>query len=173
MILYIIIMVLTVAADQLTKWAVVTHLPAEGDSYALWPNVLHFTRVNNTGAAFGSLQNSRWIFMVISALAIVLMLVYLFRAKPANRWIGTSLSLVIGGGIANMIDRVFLGYVIDFIDFRALPKLWKWVFNVADACVVVGCFLLLAILLFVEFPKERKAAKEETEKAAKAGKDHG
>lgn len=59
----------------------------------------------------------------------------------------TSLTLIVAGGIGNMIDRVRLGYVIDFLDFCAFPKLWKWIFNVADSCVVIGSGLLFLYLI--------------------------
>ena len=163
MILYLIVIFLSVLADQLSKMAVDHWLPVVGDSVPLIRDVLHFTRVNNTGAAFGSMQNARWIFMVVSVVAIVLMLVVLARWKSLGRLGGIALSLAVGGGIGNMIDRIFRGYVVDFIDFCAFPNLWKWVFNVADACVCVGCALLFIYILFVEMPAEKKAAEQKAE----------
>lgn len=163
MILYIIVILLSVLVDQLSKVAVDHWLPSVGDSFPLIENVLHFTRVNNTGAAFGSMQNARWFFMVVSSLAIVLMVVALFKWKSLGRLGGVAIALAAGGGIGNMIDRIFRGYVVDFIDFCAFPSLWKWVFNVADACVCVGCALLFIYILFVEMPAEKKAAAKKSE----------
>ena len=135
-------------------------------SIPIIPKVLHLTFVLNDGAAFGSLDNARWIFMILSTVAIVAILVFLFWKKPSNPLLLVSLTLITGGGIGNMIDRVWLGYVIDFIDFRALPGIWMWVFNVADSCVTVGAGLL-AIWMIIDFVKDVKAKK--VAEAANAG----
>ena len=72
-----------------------------------------------------------------------------------------SLILICGGGIGNMIDRIRLGYVIDFLDFCAFPNLWMWVFNVADACVCVGAGILMVwlVISMIQDSKKEKAAK--------------
>ena len=69
-----------------------------------------------------------------------------------------SLGLIAGGGIGNMIDRVYLGYVVDFLDFCAFPKLWMWIFNVADACVCIGAGML-ALWMILDTIKEEKEKK--------------
>ena len=150
MILYLVTIALTVIADQLTKWAIVAAYPTPGEGVTLIPGILDFTHVDNTGAAFGMLKDSRWVFLVFSAVAIGAMLFYLLKFPPKSRLTGLSFALVIGGGIGNMIDRIFRGYVIDFIDFCAFPKVWKYVFNVADACVCVGVAALVLCLFFLE-----------------------
>lgn len=150
MIWYLLTIVLSVIADQLTKWAIVAAYPTPGDGTDLIPGVLRFTYVENTGAAFGMLKNSRWVFLVISTVAIAAMIFYLLKFPPKSRLTGLSFALVIGGGIGNMIDRIARGYVIDFIDFCAFPKVWKYVFNVADACVCVGVVALVLCLFFIE-----------------------
>ena len=155
MIWYLLTIALAVAADQLTKWAIVAAYPTPGDGTALLPGILHFTHVDNTGAAFGMLKDSRWVFLVVSTVAIAAMLVYLIKWPPKHLLTGISFALVIGGGIGNMIDRVARGYVIDFIDFCAFPKIWKYIFNVADVCVCVGCAGLVICLLFLEAKKDK------------------
>jgi signal peptidase II len=123
--------------------------------------VLRFTYLENRGAAFGMLDDQRWVFLVVSTLMIVGLLAYIIKAKPKSRFVMTSLTLIISGGIGNMIDRVMLGYVIDFIDFCAFPNLWKWVFNVADSAVCVGTAMLLLYLVLdtVKAVKAERAAK--------------
>ena len=150
MIWYLLTIVLSIIADQLTKWAIVAAYPTPGDGTDLIPGVLRFTYVENTGAAFGMLKDSRWVFLVISTVAIAAMIFYLLKFPPKSRLTGLSFALVIGGGIGNMIDRIARGYVIDFIDFCAFPKVWKYVFNVADACVCVGVVALVLCLFFIE-----------------------
>ena len=122
------------------------------------PGVLNFRFVLNDGAAFGSLDNARWIFMILSTVAIVAILVYMFWKKPQNKLLLVSLTLITSGGIGNMIDRIWLGYVIDFIDFCALPDLWMWVFNVADSCITIGAGLL-ALWMIIDIVKDYKREK--------------
>lgn len=142
--------------DQITKQLILTHLFEE--QLVLIPNVLNFTYVENRGMAFGLLSDHRWVFMLLSVIGIALVGVYMwFFVK--NRLGRIALSMIIGGGIGNMIDRVFLGYVVDFIDFCAFD-FWVWVFNVADAAVCVGAalFVLDLILDTVRELKKKKAA---------------
>lgn len=160
MILSLLIMAATVIADQLTKLLVLHYLPVEGNSSVLIDGVFRFTYVQNTGVAFGLLKDARWLFMAISSVAIVALFIFLWKNCKTSKLMNVALSLIIGGGIGNMIDRIFRGFVIDFLDFCAFPSVWKYVFNVADACVCVGCALLFIYLLFVELPKEKKAKKD-------------
>lgn len=163
--------------DQLTKWLITTYLPEDG--IIIINGVLRFTYVENTGAAFGMLSDYRWVFISLSSIAILGMLWYLFFKKPESRLLNLSLVLLAGGGIGNMIDRVLLGYVIDFIDFHAFPSIWVWVFNVADACITTGAGLL-ALYLITSTIAEAKAEKaaagttrdapEATTGTARAGK---
>ena len=158
MIFAIIVIILSIAADQLSKYLVLENLVEIG-SYPLIENILHFTYVENRGAAFGMLSNHRWVFMVLSVLGIGAMFVWLVWEKPKSLWMRTAIALVIGGGIGNMIDRIALGYVIDFIDCRFIDF---YVFNVADSCVCVGCamFMIGAIWEEVKNAKAKKAAEE-------------
>ena len=145
----------SVALDQLTKWLAVVYLQGE-PSFPIWQDVLHFTFVKNKGAAFGMLSEHRWVFMILSTVTIVGLSIYLFRfSKKNNKIINICLAMIIGGGIGNMIDRILLGYVIDFIDFCAFD-FWVWVFNVADACVCVGVFMLAVYLVMDTVRTERE-----------------
>ena len=149
-----------IVLDQISKQLILTHLFE--DQLVLIPGVLNFTYVENRGMAFGLLSDQRWIFMILSVLGIALVSVYMwFFVK--GRLGRTALSMIIGGGIGNMIDRVWLGYVVDFIDFCAFD-FWVWVFNVADAAVCVGAALFVLDLI-LETVREFKA-KRTTETAA-------
>lgn len=134
---------LIVFLDQLSKYLTVLYLKPVG-TFPIIRNALHLTYVENRGAAFGMLENSRWVFMLVSSVAIVALSVYLIYKKPQNRLLCVALSFIIGGGIGNMIDRVFLGYVVDMIDFRLINFA---VFNVADSFVCVGAGLLMLYLI--------------------------
>ena len=153
----IVLMIVSVVADQVTKYLVVANMELH-ESIDVIPGVFRFTYIHNDGAAFGSLDNARWIFMILSTVAIVAILGYLFWKKPQDKLLLSALILVTGGGIGNMIDRIRLGYVIDFIDFGAFPKIWMWIFNVADICVCVGAGLL-ALWMILDTVKQMKAEK--------------
>ena len=161
--LWIILLVLIIFADQLSKWLVVALLQGKESFYVI-PGVLRFTYVENDGAAFGMLDDHRWVFLVLSTVMIIALILYIVKYKPSSKWVMTSLILIVGGGIGNMIDRILLGYVIDFIDFCAFPQLWRWVFNIADSAVCVGTFML-SVWLIIDTVKEYKREKAEKEKA--------
>ena len=156
--------------DQLSKWLVVVFLKSE-ESFVLIKNVLKFTYLENRGAAFGMLDNNRWVFLVVSTVMIVAISFYVIKYRPQNKWAFASCAFIVGGGIGNMIDRVALGYVVDFIDFCAFPQVWYYVFNVADSFVCIGAGILMVYLVFsvIGEAKAEKAAKlaaSESEKAA-------
>lgn len=144
------VLVLGVLADALTKLLAVRRLKGE-DPVPFIRGILRFSYVENPGAAWGILADHRWVFMLFSALAIAVIVIYLIRRDPPLS-LFLALSLVLSGGIGNMIDRTFRGAVVDFIEFR----LFEFpVFNVADCLVVVGAGLLV-IWLIADTVRERK-----------------
>lgn len=175
MLILLILIVLIVCADQLTKWLAVIYLGNEGSSAEVIPGILNFTYVKNDGAAFGMLDGHRWVFMVLSSVAIAALLIFLWRKPPQSMLCKISIAFLIGGGIGNMIDRTLLGYVIDFIDFCAFPSLWVWVFNVADAFVTVGTGLLMFYLIreMIRDSRAEKAARLASEAGGNRSADAG
>ena len=149
--LWIILLILIIFVDQLSKWLVVALLQGK-PSYYLIDGVLRFTYVENDGAAFGMLDDHRWVFLVLSSVMIIALIYYICKYKPKSKWVMTSLILIVGGGIGNMIDRVALGYVVDFIDFRLINFA---IFNGADSFVCVGAGLLI-LSLVLEVIREGK-----------------
>jgi signal peptidase II len=130
--------------DQLTKLLAVKLL-APLDTVPIIKGALHLTYVENRGAAFGMLANHRWVFMILSTVSIIALGILLFSGYLKGKLYTVSVAMIISGGIGNMIDRIFLGYVVDFIDFRLINFA---VFNGADSFVCVGAgLLLLAALL--------------------------
>ncbi len=160
-IISVVLIAVGVGLDQLTKYLVVANMELH-ESVEIIPGVFNFTYIQNDGAAFGSLDDQRWLFMVLSSVAIVGIFVFLFWKKPQDKLLLSSLILIVSGGIGNMIDRIALGYVIDFIDFCAFPEIWMWVFNVADSfvCIGAGMMILWLILDMIKDYKKEKAAKE-------------
>lgn len=166
-IIAVVLMLVGVGLDQLTKYLVVSNM-ALHESIDIIPGVFRFTYIQNDGAAFGSLDNARWVFMVLSTVAIIGILAYMFWKKPQNKLMLSALILIVSGGIGNMIDRIALGYVIDFLDFCAFPKIWMWVFNVADSFVCIGAGLLI---LWLVLDMIRDYKKEKAKRAQAASED--
>jgi len=159
MLIWLAVIIVTVFLDQLTKYLTVLHLKPI-DTLPIIEDVLHLTYVENTGAAFGMMKDARWVFMVTSTLAIIGILGYMIHRvyikKEKMPWMeALSLSLIVGGGIGNMIDRTMLGYVVDMIDCRFINFA---VFNVADSFVCIGAGLMI-LYLILETVKEARAEK--------------
>jgi signal peptidase II len=133
-------------ADQGSKlWIQQRFAACDDTSLPIVPGWVAFAYTCNKGAAFGLLANETLLFVLI-ALVVIGMIVAYVRFLPANRpWLRLSLGLQLGGALGNLLDRLRQGYVVDFISIKAWP-----VFNVADACVVVGVLILAYHLLLVQ-----------------------
>lgn len=146
-----ITMLSVVLADQLSKWLVVEKL---NGTVTVIPHVLSFELATNTGMAWGMLKDHRWVFMTLSVVAILgfAFAYYKFVKKP-HPLLTLATGFVLGGGIGNMIDRIFRkdGGVIDFFrtDFMDFP-----IFNVADIFITAGGFLLGFYVLFYDRKQE-------------------
>ena len=154
-ILYSAIIVVGIILDQLTKFLSVAYLKAV-ETVPLIEDVLHLTYVENRGAAFGMMKEARWIFISISTVAILIFGLYLYLGHAESPLYAVSIAMVVSGGIGNMIDRLALGYVVDFIDFRLINFA---VFNGADSFVCVGAGLLM-LALVLDIMKETKEKKK-------------
>ena len=114
--------------------------------------MFHLTYVENRGAAFGMLENNQIIFVIVALAASIFGLYYL-HTKKINVIGKTGIILIISGAIGNAIDRLRLGFVVDYFDFRII---WEYVFNIADIFVVLGTILLCIYILFYEDNKENQ-----------------
>jgi signal peptidase II len=133
-------------ADQISKIIAIEELgPDAGRPFVtVIPGVLDFRYVENTGAAFGILQDSTTFLIFVSFGVIVLLAAVFWKLILHSRLLAFAFGLQFGGAIGNLIDRIRLGYVVDFIDGPVFP-----VFNVADAGITVGVTLLAFVLLFL------------------------
>jgi signal peptidase II len=129
-----------VVGDQLTKHAVTSRLALDESSKVIGPLSIH--RVENSGIAFGLFTSATGVVIGLTALAVLWMLVYFARHGARHPVIPAALGLLIGGSVSNLVDRVRLGHVTDFIDFG-----WWPAFNLADSFIVIGVAILLAALL--------------------------
>lgn len=144
---------LAILVDQATKAYVAAHLAR----HATWmpvdfiEPVFRFTHVHNTGAAFGMFPQGGTLFLVI-AVAVSTVIVYYYRNLPFGGWlVRLGLALQLAGALGNVIDRVRLGYVVDFMKVTFWP-----VFNVADSCIVIGVLLLAFEMLREEWRAGRQ-----------------
>ncbi len=135
--------VAAVVADQVTKHVVVSNLRLDDALHVVGP--FSIRHVQNSGIAFGLFASATPAVIVLTALAIAWMLVYFARSGSRHPVLPVALGLVIGGSSSNLADRVRLGYVTDFLDFRYWPA-----FNLADSSIVIGVGILLAALFLAE-----------------------
>ncbi len=138
-----------VAADQLTKHIVTGHLALDDGIHIIGPFWIH--HVQNSGIAFGLFASATSVVIVLTGIAVAWMLLFFARSGARHPVLPVALGLVIGGSVSNLLDRVRLGYVTDFIDLRYWPA-----FNLADSFIVVGVVILLSTLLAAErMPRNR------------------
>ena len=120
--------------DQVTKYIIARNIP-QGQSIPIIKGVFHLTYIINPGAAFGILKNQASLFIFVATAAIIFILINLRRTKLLS--VRIAFALVLSGAISNLIDRLRLSAVIDFLDFRIWP-----VFNIADSAITIGAILL-------------------------------
>ena len=148
---FVIVALLVVIFDQLTKYYVVENFYL-GESVPVIENIFHWTYILNPGAAFGMLEGSRWFFVVI-AVGVLGGIWYMKDEINEGGWMMQYGAALFGGGaIGNLIDRARSGLVIDFFDFRIWP-----VFNVADIAICVGVAMILWKVLGTEFLTKEKS----------------
>lgn len=149
-VLWMVIAVVIVIADQMTKWAIVKWIPLY-DTVPL-NSFINLTHQKNPGAAFSFLANAggwqRWFFVALASGVSVVIAVWIWRVRSAGQTLlSAGLALVLGGAVGNLIDRVALGHVTDF--FQVWFGSWPFPsFNVADAGISVGAALLIIDALF-------------------------
>ena len=133
---YLIISLLIVTFDYIIKLKVKNNMNV-GESINVVGNFFKITYIQNKGAAFGMLQEQQNLFLIVGFITIVF-LVNLFL-KTEDKITKIAISMVIGGAIGNIVDRILYGYVVDMFDFNGV---WSYIFNFADICVVLGVALL-------------------------------
>lgn len=142
--------------DQVIKYLVVANID-ENQVVPVITNVLNFTHIHNEGVAFGMFYGMRWIFVALTLVLLVAIIGIMFKKRPNGKMFYVSVALIVGGGIGNLIDRVFFGYVIDYISLSFFPPIC----NFADYCITFGTALLMIYILFFSdyFKKEEENAK--------------
>ncbi len=144
-IIFILGILTLVFLDQFTKWLVVLKLKPIQD-FPIIDKVFHLSYVENRGAAFGILQGKHLFFIIMTIVVMVFITVYYYRLPHERKynWVRFALVLLASGAIGNLIDRIRLGYVVDFLYFKLIDFP---VFNVADICVVIGVSIFSIFVL--------------------------
>ena len=148
--------IVAIVIDQITKWFTVNYLDFGYPGVEITPffNLVH---VYNPGAAFSFLADQggwqRWFFAGLAAAVTVLLSVWMAKMPKAARWLPAAYALVIGGAIGNVIDRIMLGHVVDFLDFYV--NAWHWpAFNLADSFILIGAVMIIIDSLKKEKPEQ-------------------
>ena len=146
-ILSIVLAVILIAFDQFTKWLAVTRLKGQ-EAFVLIEGVFELDYLENRGVAFGMFQNQRWPILIFGAIFMLIIIFIIFRLPEGKKYniLQILLVCIVAGGIGNMIDRFFLGYVVDFFSFVLINYP---IFNVADCYVVCATIGLFIMFLFV------------------------
>jgi len=138
--LFYFIFLAAIIIDQASK-AIIMKTMFLGQSVPIIDRILHLTYIQNPGAAFSLMAGRTNIFIAVSFIVVAAVIIYQIRGGVKRGLIPISLGLIAGGAAGNLLDRVRLGEVVDFIDFRVWP-----VFNLADSAIVVGAILLAVVL---------------------------
>lgn len=129
-------------ADQVIKYFVRLNLKPIGTVEVI-QNFFSLSYLENTGVAFGLLKNMSWLYIPMTIVGCGVIIVMLFRYKHHTFWSYSAITLILAGGIGNLVDRIVLGYVVDFFNVHFFP----FIFNFADCCVVVGAILFVIAVL--------------------------
>jgi signal peptidase II len=144
MLKYLSITSLVIVLDQVSKWWMVSWLSLY-ETVAIMP-YFNLTMAHNYGAAFSFLAQAggwqRWFFIGLALIISVVLLVWLAKLKPTAKLEAISLSLILGGAMGNVMDRIMYGYVVDFLDVYVGTSHWP-AFNIADSAICIGAVLLI------------------------------
>lgn len=147
----LIIFVVSILLDQITKYLAQAHLI--DNSFDIIDNIFSLTYLENRGVGFGFLQNKIFLILIVNIIVLVLISIYFVKLPKTNRFyiLHVLITLIVSGAIGNIIDRIRLGYVIDFFYFEFIDFP---IFNVADIYVTVSVFILVFLCIFVYSSEE-------------------
>ena len=152
-----VIAVVIVAADQWTKFLVYSNLSI-GEVWSPWDWLTPYARIvhwYNTGVAFGLFQDANLLFAIM-AMIVSVVIIYYFPRVPSDEWaLRVALSMELGGAVGNLVDRLTIGHVTDFISVGTFP-----VFNIADSCITIGVAILL-LGIWIQDRKDRRTLESE------------
>ena len=152
--IYIFIIAAIAAADQFIKMLVVNN-PGMMNEITVIEDFFYIHCIPNHGIAMGMFEGRQAIVITVTAVLMILLTAYIFiHRKTESKVFLFILSMIVGGGIGNIIDRIRLGYVVDYLDFRVI---WDYIFNFADICVVAGCFAMIVWMFYSSYCDRKKS----------------
>ncbi len=137
---------LMVGIDHYLKYLAIEHL-MRISTFPVIQDVFHLTYVENRGAAFSILKDQKLFLIVFPSIILVLALYWMIADKIPTNFALWSIALIVGGGFGNLIDRIYKGYVVDYLDLRIINFA---IFNFADCCIVIGTILFFIYMVFLE-----------------------
>lgn len=159
-----VVVIIDQVSKILTKNYMVLH-----DSKEVLGDFLRYTFIKNPGMAFGIQIGNKTLFTIFSIIASIVIFIYLLKTRGDKKYVKLALSLILGGAIGNLTDRILYGSVVDFIDVGIGTLRWP-VFNVADSAVTIGMIILIGIIMFekkqdenskkIDQPRRLEEAKE-------------
>jgi len=157
---HFLVAAIIVLLDRVSKWLVATNISLH-DSLSVVPGFFRITHVENPGAAFGLFSDASptltiAMLVVFSVVALLVIGLLLWKNSLAMNMTGVGLSLILGGAIGNLWDRLLTGHVVDFLDFFVDGYHWP-AFNVADSAIVIGAVMLIAEILFAKQPARERS----------------
>ena len=148
-----VIFALVLALDLTTKYLSVLF----DFNFVVIPKLLKFVQAYNTGAAFGMFDDKSWakyFFITLTILTTIAIIIYfifnIVKKRKISKWLGVSLTLIASGALGNLYDRLIIGKVRDFILFFYETRIFPFIFNIADAALVIGVIMLIIYMLFLE-----------------------
>lgn len=155
-ILILIIIAVSLAIDLVSKVIVQNYFSGDVDNIIVIKDFFEITYLKNTGAAFGWFGDSPLGLTIVSVVFLIAFVIYDYFSHSNNIWYILGLGFIVGGAIGNMVDRIFLGYVRDFLNIH----LFSFVFNLADLFITIGviCFVVYLIISFIKETKDKKNA---------------
>ncbi|MDD3048614.1 MAG: signal peptidase II [Bacilli bacterium] len=147
---------IVVLVDQLTKWLVTANISVNSNVVII-KNFLNFTNVGNDGAAWNIFSGSRWFLVCVSILAVFAIIKYIILDLKISKVELVGYFLLLGGIVGNLIDRIFRGSIVDFIDINLFGYHYP-VFNIADSCIIVGTILIVFHMIKNSAVKKAKKA---------------
>lgn len=146
-----ILSIIIVVLDQVTKHLAVKHLKFSAN-YIILDNFFQFNYVENYGAAFGILKGKKTFFIIMTLIVLIGIISFMIKNYYSiNKLLRIGISMLLGGAIGNFIDRIRLGYVVDFISFKLIGRYDFPVFNIADIAIVIGTGLILILVLLDKY----------------------
>ncbi|WP_188205741.1 signal peptidase II [Alkalibacillus aidingensis] len=156
---YYILALFIIGLDQVTKWIIVRTMNIH-ESIEVISGFFYITSHRNSGAAWGMLQGQMWLFYLVTAFVVGVIVYFMQQYKKGYPLLNIGFALILGGSIGNFIDRMMMQEVVDFLDFIIFNYNFP-IFNVADIALTVGVTIVILLILYDEWNSKRKSENDQ------------